>query len=277
MRCFDVQLKDYYCFLGDDNKNPTVSCYLPNNLNEMGRANDKRPSIVICPGGSYAYCSEREAEPVALNFLRLGFNAFVLNYSCTPHKYPTQLCEVAATFDLVCKNADEWNCDSEKIGIAGFSAGGHLAAHYSNAYSCDDVRKVFANSKKPAFSVLSYPVISADESFAHKGSFKNLVGEFPKDAKANQFSCEKLVSSDTPPTFIWHTAEDQVVPAKNSIVYAGALADNKVPFSLHIYPYGYHGISTCDELTNNKENLNDKIKITSNWLNDFKMWIETII
>lgn len=277
MRVFEISLKEKYEFLGYDGREPKMVCYLPYCLEEMGRENEKRPSMVVCPGGGYARCSEREEEPIALKFLNWGFNVFVLRYSCAPHRYPTQLREVAAVFEEIYKNADEWNCDTNKIGIIGFSAGGHLAAHYSNVYNCGVVREAFPDSKKPNFSVLSYPVISADESFAHKGSFVNLLGTYPEGDQAEKYSCEKMVTKDTPPTFIWHTAEDDVVPVKNSIVYASALADNKVPFSLHIYPYGVHGLSTVDHLTNDECRLSSKTLLASTWIDDLKKWMDETV
>lgn len=277
MRFFQIDLKEKYEFLGEADRSPTLTAYLPRNIIEMGRENQKRPCIVVCPGGGYANCSEREAEPVALKFLNWGFNAFVLRYSCAPHRYPVQLREVAAAFEEIYKNADEWHCDTNKIGIIGFSAGGHLTAHYSNAYNCDEVRSVFPNSKKPNFSVLCYPVISADETFAHKGSFVNLLSKYPQGTDVRKYSCDKMVTPNTPPTFIWQTTTDQAVPVKNSLVYATALADNKVPFSLHIYPYGVHGLSTCDHLTNDQEKLDSKTLLAKAWLDDLKKWIDKTI
>ncbi len=218
--------------------------------------------------------SEREAEPIALKFLNLGFNVFVVNYSVTPHHYPTQLLEVAATFDLIYESANIWNCDTDKIGIIGFSAGGHLAAHYSNAYNCADVRKFFPNSKKPSFTVLGYPVISADKAIAHQGSFENVLGEYPEGDKAAEFSCECLVNEASPKAFIWHTVGDNAVPVQNSIVYANALANNGVPFALHIYPYGQHGLSTVDYLTNNDCDLDSKNEYAAEWLVDLTKWLK---
>ncbi len=270
MKCFDIELKNEYVFLGNDGKNPTVSAYLPYNLKEMGRENHKRPCMVVCPGGGYGMCSEREAEPIAFKFLSLGFNVFVLYYSTAPHRYPTQITEVAATFDLIYKNADCWHCDTDKIGIIGFSAGGHLAAHYSNAYNNADICALFADSKKPNFTVLGYPVISSDKAIAHQGSFENLLGEYPE---SDDFSCECLVSANTPKTFIWHTASDEAVPVQNSLSYVNALANNNVPFSLHIYPYGRHGLSTADLLTNNSCDLDDKKSYTADWLKELEKWL----
>lgn len=274
MKIIEINLKDKYEFLGCDGRNPTLTCYLPRNIVEMGRAEEKRPTILICPGGGYAGCSEREAEPIALKFLNWGFNAVILRYSCAPHRFPVQLREVAAAFEEIYANADQWNCDLTKVGIIGFSAGGHLTAHYSNKYDCDEVRSVFPNSKKPNFSVPCYPVISADESFAHKGSFINLLGEYPIGDVAKEFSCENMVTPKTPPTFIWHTTEDQAVPVKNSLVYATALAENNVPFSLHVYPYGVHGLSTVDYLTNDDDKLDPKTVLASAWLDEFKKWFD---
>ncbi len=277
MRIIEINLKEKYEFLGEADRNPTLTCYLPRNLIEMDRADEKRPCMVVCPGGGYANCSEREAEPIALKFLNWGFNVFVLRYSCAPHRYPVQLREVAAAFEEIYKNADDWNCDTNKIGIIGFSAGGHLAAHYSNVYNSDTVREFFPDSKKPNFSLLCYPVISADETFAHKGSFQNLLGEYPTGDAIDKYSCDKLVTPDTPPTFIWHTTEDQAVPVKNSLVYATALADNKVPFSAHIYPYGVHGLSTVDHLTNDDDRLDPKTLLANSWLNEFKAWFDNTL
>ena len=277
MRVFEIDLKEKYAFLGEEGRSPTLTCYLPQNMIAMGRADEMRPTILICPGGGYANCSEREAEPIALKFLNWGFNAVILRYSCAPHRFPVQLLEVAAAFEEIYANAGDWHCDTNKIGIIGFSAGGHLITHYSNAYDCEEVRKIFPNSKKPNFCVPCYPVISADESFAHKGSFINLLGEYPSGDALKRFSCENLVTPNTPPTFIWHTTEDQSVPVKNSIVYAAALADNKVPFSLHIYPYGVHGISTVDHLTLDDEKLDSKTLLAQVWLDEFKKWFDQTI
>ena len=232
-----LHLKDYYPFLGEDGCDPTVEIYLPYNMTEMHRENDKRPCMIVCPGGGYGMCSQRESEPIALQFLPQGYNVFTITYSVAPHCFPTQLREVAALMELIYENADIWNCDTSTIAIIGFSAGGHLAAHYPTMFDCKEVREVFPESKSVNASVLSYPVITADPAHAHMGSFQNLVGkESLSEEETEYFSCERNVKDTTPPAFIWHTAEDNCVPVMNSILYASALSSHKVPFELHIYP-----------------------------------------
>ncbi len=245
-----LALKDYFEFLGENGANPTLDVYLPDEV--MNRADFKRPSMLICPGGGYGMCSAREAEPIALHFLPEGFNVFVLWYTCAPARFPTQIREVAAAMELIHKNADEWCCDTEKISIMGFSAGGHLAAHYSTSFDCPEVREIFPESKAPAASVLCYPVISAVEGKCHKGSFERLVGQYPlTEEQMKRFSLENAVKENTPPAFIWHTACDAVVPVYSSLMYANSLSEYKIPFELRVFPEGQHGVATCDALTLN--------------------------
>ncbi len=269
-----IELKSYFEFLGENGKNPTLDLYLPYNMVEMNRQNQKRPCMLICPGGGYGMCSERESEPIALNLLSEGFNVFVLTYSVDPHRFPSQIREVAAAMELIYKNAEEWNCETSKIAIMGFSAGGHLAAHYSTMFDCKEVREVFPESKCVNASVLCYPVISADFSKTHQGSFFNLLGHKPDAEEEKYFSCERNVKPTTPPAFIWHTAEDGCVPVANSLIYAKALTDNKVPVELHIYPFGGHGLSTCDEQT--CDGMNEIIAYNHAWIDSMKNWLKLI-
>ncbi len=275
MICEKIELKNHFDFLGNDNKKPTLDIYLPYNMVEMNRQDQKRPCLLVLPGGGYGMCSEREAEPIALHFLPEGFNVFVLTYSVAPHRFPSQITEVAAAMELIYENAEKWNCDTGKIAVMGFSAGGHLAAHYSTMYDCKEVREVFKNSKRPDASVLCYPVITSDFTTTHQGSFINLSGhETLTPEEAEYFSCEKQVKSTTPPAFLWHTAEDNVVPVENSILYAKALAKHKIPFELHIYPYGGHGLSTSDKHT--VDDVTNIVSYNSAWLDNLKKWFNLI-
>ena len=275
MRYEKLYLKDFFEFIGENGADPTLEIYLPFNMTEMNRQNQKRPCMVVCPGGGYGMCSQRESEAIGLHFLPEGFNVFVLTYSVAPHRFPTQIREVAAVMELIYKNADNWNCDTEKIAIIGFSAGGHLAAHYSTMFDSKEVREVFPDSKPVNASVLSYPVITADETVAHKGSFENLLGHYPKTKEELEyFSLDCQVDEKTPPTFIWHTAEDTCVPVQNSLRYATKLAESKVPVELHIYPFGCHGLSTCDAQT--VDNPSEQVLYNTVWLDSVKKWLKFI-
>lgn len=240
-----IHLKDFFPILGENGKDPIVAVYSPTNM-DMDKCRDaKRPCLVIVPGGGYRRVSPREGEPLALHFLPLGYHTFVLNYTPGPeHNFPTQLREVAAVMELIHRNAEEWLCDTDRIAIMGFSAGGHLAAHYTNGYDWPEVREVFPHSHPVQACVLAYPVICARDQVAHAESFENLLGKVLTDEDKDRFSCNNMVTDRTPPTFLWHTAADQLVPVANSLIYAEALAAHNVPFELHIFPYGKHGLST---------------------------------
>lgn len=247
MRCEVLHLKDSFPALAQAGRDPLLTAYLPDNLIKMGRANQKHPCLLVCPGGGYEYCSERESEPIALHFLPDGFRVFVLNYSCVPHSFPSQLCEVAAAMELIAQNADLWNCDASRVAIMGFSAGGHLAAHYTNTYACAEVRTLFPESKPVQASILCYPVITADPKWTHHGSMNHLTGKTAQTPEEiERLSCDKLVSAQTPPTFLWHTATDSAVPVMNALLYAQALSAQNVPFEMHVYPCGDHGLATSD-------------------------------
>lgn len=243
-----IHLKERFSALEGD---PKLEIYLPENMAEMGWSDKKRPCMLVIPGGGYRFVSRREAEPLALQLMPRGFNVFVLTYSVAPNAFPTQIREVAAAMELIWEMAEPWHCDTEKIAIMGFSAGGHLTAHYCNRYDCPEVRELFPHSKVPNACVLGYPVITADPRYSHKGSFEKLNGGvYPEGEKQTFYSCECMVSEQTPPTFLWHCTGDKTVPVKNSLLYADALAEHGVPFQMHIYPGAKHGLGTADRLTN---------------------------
>ena len=271
-----LHLKDFFPALGENGCDAALTAYLPDNLTEMGRDDETRPCLLICPGGAYGFCSQREAEPIALHFLPDGFNVFVLNYSVAPHRYPVQLREVAAAMELIGQDAQMWHCDTERIAIMGFSAGGHLAAHYSTAYDCPEVRALFPDSKPVQASVLCYPVITADPAWAHLGSFDALTGKTDRTPEELlNFSCDKLVTAHTPPAFLWHTAADSCVPVMNSLLYAQALAANQIPFELHVYPFGEHGLATSDDQT--IDNPSAVHAYDRAWLPATKKWLRVML
>lgn len=268
-----IHLKDRFPFLGENGCDPILTTYIQYNMTEMKQENRKRPTLLICPGGGYGMCSQRESEPIALAFLPLGMNAFILDYSVSPNKFPTQIREVAAAMELLYEKQDEWHVDTEKITIIGFSAGGHLAAHYSTSFDIPEVREKFPDSKSVNGSILSYPVIIADKGICHEGSFRNLTGQYPlNDENYNRFSLDKCVSEKTPPAFIWHTSEDSCVPVQSSLYYAAALSKYKIPYELHIYPYGPHGGSTFDIQT--QYEVSNIASYNSRWVSEAAKWLK---
>ena len=268
-----IHLKDYFPFLGENGCDPTLTTYIQYNMTEMKQENRKRPTLLICPGGGYGMCSQRESEPIALAFIPFGMNAFILDYSVAPNKFPTQIREVAAAMELLYEKQDEWHIDTEKITIIGFSAGGHLAAHYSTSFDIPEVREVFPQSKSVNGSILSYPVIVSDKGKCHEGSFRALTGEYPlSEENYKRFSLDNCVDENTPPAFIWHTAYDKCVPVESALRYAMAMANNKRPFELHVYPYGDHGGSTFD--LQSLYEVNDIANYNSSWVQEAGKWLK---
>lgn len=219
---------------------PTVTPYLPDPAKATGAA------IVVCPGGGYGGLAQHEGNDYALFLNREGIACFVLKYRLGSHGYrhPVMLQDAARAVRWVRANAAAYNLDVKRVGIMGSSAGGHLTStlmtHFDlgNAQAADPVDRL---SSRPDLGILCYPVITM-ESFGHAGSRRNLLGEFPSAEQIQLLSNEKQVSPGTPPAFIWHTYEDQAVPVRNALEFASALERHGVPFDLHIYKQGRHGI-----------------------------------
>ena len=239
-----------------------------------GARNRKTPLVLICPGGGYAMTSNREAEPIALQFNSMGYQAAVLRYSCAPAVYPTALCEVAQSVKLIREHAEDWNVDAEKIIVMGFSAGGHLAASYGVFWNESWLTGKMQCDKqllKPNGLVLCYPVISSKEEIAHQDSIKNLLGESYPEMK-EQVSLEDKVGKHTPKTFLWHTFTDPVVPFWNSFRFAEALGKAGVPMEYHLYPQGGHGLSLANEQTANEEGKGVE-KVCQSWVPLLRSWM----
>jgi acetyl esterase/lipase len=233
----------------------------------------KRPVIVICPGGGYVMTSDREAEPIAIQMNAAGFNAVILRYSVKPAVFPTALIQLAKAVAMVREHTDDWNIDANRVFVMGFSAGGHLAASLGVLWNKGIIPAEPSLSPaniKPAGLILAYPVISSG-ALAHKGSMDNLIAG--KHELLETISLEKQVDKDTPPAFIWHTCEDGSVPVENSLLFASALRRHGVPFELHVYQYGGHGLSLASAETGNPQpppNVDTWVDLTVNWIRAFK-------
>ena len=224
---------------------PTLTVYLPDAGKATGAA------MVICPGGGYAHLAAHEGNDYALWLNQQGVAGFVLQYRLGSHGYhhPAMLNDAARAVRWVRAHAGDYRIDLKRVGIMGSSAGGHLAStlvtHFDagNPSAADAVER---QSSRPDLGILCYPVISLGD-FAHLGSKRNLLGTNPPPELVQQLSSELQVTAATPPCFVWSTAEDKTVPVENSLLFAAALQKNHVPFDLHIYQKGRHGIGLADK------------------------------
>ncbi len=229
----------------------TLTTYILDGSPEMSNMLKKR-GILICPGGAYKFCSDREAEPVAMAFLAQGYNAFILRYSVGKGaaKYPRPLEDAQEALELIRKNADEWCVYEDKIAVLGFSAGGHLAAALSTM-----------GRIRPNAAVLGYPCILDSTS-------PILAEPVP--------SLEKMVDEKTPPTFIFAAANDKGVPVENSLEYASALDKHNIPFEIHIFGRGGHGFSLGTRVVfSNEKSLNENI-YTKRWVKMCFDWLDSV-
>lgn len=221
-----------------DQQEPTLTSYPVGD----GKAHG---AVIVCPGGGYLGKAEHEGGPVALRMNEFGYHAFVLDYRVAPYRHPAPLLDVQRAIRYVRFHAQELGVKPDKIAVLGFSAGGHLVCTAAtlwedgNPNAEEPVDRV---SSRPDVFIPCYPVASLTH-FWHEGSAENLLGEKAHDLKLRRLlTAEYQVNEKTPPAFIWHTAEDGAVPVENSLRLAKALAAHNVPVSMHIFPYGPHGV-----------------------------------
>ena len=241
---------------------PTLTAFFPSPDKANGTA------VIICPGGGYSYLvMNQEGTDVAAAFVKKGIAAFVLKYRLPNDKIMKDksigpLQDAQQAVKILRQRAKEWHIDPSKIGIMGFSAGGHVASTASTHFNDKVLDNLEGISLRPDFSILVYPVISFSDSLGHKGSRRSLLGA-DSLKKADLYSGEKQVSPNTPPAFIIHSGDDKVVPVGNSIRYYEALIANGVKAELHIYPTGGHGFG-----------LNNKT-IADNWMDRCFNWMDS--
>jgi acetyl esterase/lipase len=220
---------------------PTLTPFIIPNQKAISAA------FIVCPGGGYHNLSPREGPPIAQWLNTLGINAFVLKYRIGPkYHHPVEMEDVQRAIRLIRSRADDWQIDPKRIGIIGFSAGGHLAStaatHFDDgdATAPDPIDRV---SSRPDLAILMYPVITMMDPYVHKGSRLNLLGSNSDPDQIALMSNEQHVTPQTPPCFIVHTADDRTVPVQNSLMFALACRNNKVPVELHIFEHGPHGFA----------------------------------
>lgn len=219
-----------------------------------------RDAILVVPGGGYGcVCADREGGPIAEAFIARGYNAFVLGYRVAPHRYPAQLCDAARAMAHIRENAERYGVNPDRIFTVGFSAGGHLVGTLSTQHKyAEKLLGLPENLTRPSGTVYAYPVVSTTQP-THGGSLQNLSGKEPSELteeERKKYSIEKNVTPDAPPAFIWHTAEDELVPPCGSLRLAEAYMNAGVPVTLHVYPYGIHGIALATEKTANGKPAN---------------------
>lgn len=242
---------------------PTLSVYQPKKQNKA------KSAVIICPGGGYGILAAgHEGSDVALALNKMGITAFVLKYrlpndQIMADKTIGPLQDAQRALQIVRERVKEWNLDPKKIGIMGFSAGGHLAASASALFENAYIDNQKQTSLRPDFSILLYPVISFSDSLTHLGSRENLIGKNPSASLIKHYSCELQVTSNTPPAFIVHASDDDAVSVKNSLVYYEALLQKGVFSEMLLYPRGAHGFGMHNKTT------------TDQWIDQLKHWMQS--
>lgn len=241
---------------------PTLTAYLPAKQNKAGTA------VIICPGGGYTILAAgHEGADVAKRFNEMGIAAFVLKYripddSAMTNKETAPLQDAQRAIQLVRKGAKKWNINPDKIGIMGFSAGGHLASTAGTHFQTSYIDNSENTSLRPDFMILVYPVISFSDSIGHTGSRDNLLGKNPSPEKIKEYSNEMQVTSKTPPAFLVHAKDDDVVNVKNTLYFAEALKKNNVPVEVYLYEKGGHGFGMNNRTSNIK------------WMDNVEQWMK---
>lgn len=245
---------------------PTLTIYMPPNTTGPMTA------VIVAPGGGYRTLSMNKEGRIPATYLNsLGVAAFVLKYRLGPkYRHPIELGDIQRAIRLVRSRASEWHLATDRIGVLGFSAGGHLASTASvdfdrgNTAAPDAIDRA---SSRPDFAILGYPVITLTQAWTHQGSRSNLIGDTAEDVLARRLSTDTQVTADTPPTFLFHTNADTTVPVENSVYYFLALRKAGVPAEMHIFKDGGHGAG----MPMNDAALSEWPKVLANWMRASKL------
>jgi len=250
-----------------DNSRPKMTVYIRS-------GEQKRGVVLILPGGGYSMTSPREAEPIALQFNKENYHAVFVDYSVAPAKHPQPLLDAARALTIVKDNAKLWHVDMDQLYVCGFSAGGHLCASISNFYQekwLNEINGINLEGVSIRGSILSYAVLTYGE-YMHKGSFMNLLGHDAPEETYRSMSMENCIHENTPPTFLWHTVDDSSVPVENSLIYAMTLKKYGIPFEMHLFPNGPHGISLATpEVATSKDHINNHV---AGWVDLCIKWMK---
>lgn len=278
MKYFEIDLYEYYKTKKPEKGKAILHGYIEENNVEID-VNRMHPAMLVLPGGGYELCSFREAEPVCLKYLSYGFNTFWLDYSVAPVKYPYSLAEAIMAINYIRENAEELHIDKNKVSAVGFSAGGHLCALLGTKYDSEDAKKIFSGKEnsRPDAVILSYPVITSGEK-AHKGSFINLCGD--NEELMKELDIVNCVNEKSAPAFIWATRDDNGVPIKNSLLVASAYEEANLPFSVHIFGKGWHGLSVVDKTVYGNDDYktfvsksaNEWVRLSIEWLDELGLY-----
>lgn len=259
----------FFDFIPENTESCCVKAWI-HSTNESAEMRQRMyPAIVICPGGGYQLVSDREAEPVAKPYFAAGFNVFILYYSVGEYaKNFTPLIQLASTVAHIRKHSVELYTERNQIAVCGFSAGGHLAASLGTLFNEEKFTNQFPRDVdiRPDAMILCYPVITADQ-YAHVGSIETISDEKKGGETYRWFGLDQHVDEQTPPAFLWHTAEDKTVPVENSLKMAMALSNAGVPFEMHIFPNGCHGLSVCTKDVGSENSYNARwVEFSIQWL-----------
>ena len=280
-----IQTVDLYAHFGIKKREGAkgiLTGYLHAVTGDYPAAYDPRAAMVVIAGGAYSFVSDREKEPVAITYLQKGFQAFTLEYSTAPVTFPAQLIEGAMAIAYIRENAKDLGVCPNQIFALGFSAGGHLTGMLATMFDAREVKNalgIHARDCRPDGVLLSYAVVSAVDS-PHKGSFQNLTGG--NEALFERFSIEKNITAESSPAFIWCTATDNAVPAKNSFLAAEAYAAAGVPYEFHVFSDGPHGMSLSTKETVPQKHTQNAETVYENphvakWVDLSVEWIDSLI
>lgn len=259
----------------DDKKEVYFDAYLYENSEGMEHLK-KRPAVVVCPGGAYYILWGPEGDPIAMEFSAEGYNTFVLHYTVKEAAtFPVPLVDLSKTLKIIRERAEEWGVDGDRIAVAGFSAGGHLAASLGVHWALPEVQKAsgcFNGENRPNAMILVYPVISSSWIEAACGNLPpRLAGDWDYDTVYKLFNLQANVTKNTAQAFIAHTVRDNAVPVEDSIKFASALIENGVPCELHVFPNGTHGLVNAKRLGATEGGRQDEsfrawVPLAKNWL-----------